>query len=56
MDLHLEAAEAELLRRVLTSYLSDLREEIGKTEDYDMRQSLKREEEQIKSLIERLAG
>jgi hypothetical protein len=41
---------------VLTSYLSDLREEIGKTENYDLRQTLKRDEDTIKSLLSRLGG
>lgn len=56
MELRLESGEAELLKRVLTSYLSDLREEIGKTESYDLRQSLKRDEEQLKALLGRLGG
>ena len=56
MELRLESDEPDLLKRVLTSYLSDLREEIGKTEKYELRQSLKGDEERIKSLIERLGG
>lgn len=47
--------ETDVLRRVLESYLSDLRMEIGKTENYAMRQALKQDEETIKVLLERLA-
>lgn len=56
MKLQIDLTEADLLKRVLTSYLSDLREEIGKTENFELRQSLKRDEELLKSLIERLGG
>lgn len=55
MQLALDTEEAALLHRVLTSYLSDLREEIGKTENFDFRQGLKQDEAQIKSLLSRLA-
>lgn len=54
MQLYLQPEEASLLRRILSSYLGDLRMEISNTDSYDMRQSLKREEEQITAIIGRL--
>ncbi len=56
MELTLESNEVELVKRILTNYLSDLRMEIVDTEDYDMRQSLKRDEATIKSILPRLEG
>ncbi len=46
--------ESGLLLRTLESALGDLRMEIGKTENFDMRQELKRDEELLKGMIERL--
>jgi len=54
MQLTLQAAEAQLLHRILTQYLSDLRMEITDTENFDWRQDLKRDEESIKSLLLRI--
>ncbi len=54
MELTLEHGEAALLERILANYLSDLRMEITDTEDYDLRESMKQDEETIKGLIERL--
>jgi hypothetical protein len=54
MELHLDQNEADVTFRVLTNYLSDLRMEIGKTENYNLRQALKEDEETIKALIARL--
>jgi hypothetical protein len=54
MELTLQIAEARLLRRILTQYLSDLRMEITDTENFDWRQDLKRDEESIKSLLTRI--
>lgn len=54
MNLTLRPEEAALIARVLTSHLADLRAEISNTENYDLRQSLKQEEETIKSLLARL--
>jgi len=54
MELTLQTAESELLRRILTQYLSDLRMEITDTENFDWRQDLKRDEESIKSLLLRI--
>lgn len=54
MQLTLEPYEAEILRDVLSVYLSDLRAEIYKTESYEARQELHRREEVLKRIIEQL--
>ena len=54
MDLTLQSEEATLVRRVLANYLSDLRAEVYKTENYELRQELKSDEAAIKSIIDRL--
>lgn len=54
MELIIEGDEARLLRQVLTQYLSTLREEIGKTENYEWRQSEKQDEATLKDIIGRL--
>ncbi len=54
MDLTLQDNEVNLLVRVLTQDLSSLRMEISNTESYDMRESLKGDEEVMKSIIRRL--
>ena len=54
MDLTLQDGEVALLERVLTQALGDMRMEITDTENYDMRQDLKRDEEVLKSIIRRL--
>lgn len=54
MQLTLEPREAALLRNVLMAYLADLKAEISNTENYDMREEMKRDEETIKDLIGRL--
>jgi hypothetical protein len=46
--------EVELLQRILREFLSDLRMEIADTERYELRQSLKGDEERIKVLLTRL--
>lgn len=47
-------AETTLLRQVLERAISSLREEIGKTENYQMRQDLKDDETRLKAMLERL--
>lgn len=47
-------ADAMLLRQVLERAISSLREEIGKTENYQMRQDLKDDETRLKAMLERL--
>jgi hypothetical protein len=56
MDLTLTNDEAALVRNVFERHLSRLREEIGKTENYNMRQDLKGDEATLKALIQRLEG
>jgi hypothetical protein len=50
----LTGEEAELLGRVLTSYLGDLRMEIADTDNPAMRRDLHREEDSIRALLTRL--
>jgi hypothetical protein len=54
MQLTLESKEVEVLKRVLSQFLSDLRMEVRDTENYDMRQDLKDDEDVLKSIIARL--
>jgi hypothetical protein len=54
MELTLQPEEAALLRRILANYLTDLRAEVYKTENYDLRQELKGDETAIRSIIQRL--
>lgn len=54
MELKLEHYEAVLLKQVLERFLGNLRMEIGKTENYAMRQDLKADENVVKSIIARL--
>ncbi len=54
MQLELDEPEASVLNQVLTNYLPVLRSEVANTENYEWRQDLKRNEEVIKALIERL--
>ncbi|MCC6382524.1 MAG: hypothetical protein IT304_08435 [Dehalococcoidia bacterium] len=54
MELSLEPAEVTLLRQLLERSLGDLRMEIGKTENYELRQDLKQREGMLRTLIERL--
>ena len=56
MDLTLTTDEAALVRNILDRHLSLLREEIGKTENYNMRQDLKGDEVTLKALLQRLEG
>ena len=55
MELHLEDHEATLLHSILERHLGDFRMEIGKTEDYDMRQWMKRDEVSIKAMLDHLS-
>ncbi len=54
MELKLQPEEADLLKRILITYLSDFRMERADTEEYEVRQSMKQVEATIKSLIQRL--
>lgn len=55
MTVDLNEKEKELLKEVLESYLSDLREEIVKTEDHRWKPILHEKEDMIKRLIEKLS-
>jgi hypothetical protein len=54
MDLTLTVDEAALLKRVLTTYLGDLRFEIADTDKMDFRENLKLEEVFLKHVIDQL--
>jgi hypothetical protein len=56
MQLELNDKERGVVRHALQVYLSDLREEIVKTEKHEWRQGLHEEEDVLKQVIERLAG
>lgn len=53
-DLRLTQTEGDMLRKILESYLSDLRVEIAHTDLKDYRETLKAEETFIKELLDRL--
>ena len=55
-DLKLTNEEAEGLKEVLTSYVSDLRMEIADTDQYDFREGLKNKKKFLNDLIDRLGG
>jgi hypothetical protein len=55
MDLPIDAAEAQLLGRILTNYLSDLRMEIADTDLPELRDRLKRDEAIATGMIARLS-
>lgn len=55
MKLELTEEETRILRKALQSYISDLREEVVKTEKHDWRVALHREEEVLKAILSRLA-
>ncbi|HXY68574.1 MAG TPA: hypothetical protein VEH62_03935 [Gemmatimonadales bacterium] len=54
-QLDLTAEEAAVLRQALEAYLSDLRMEIADTDSADYREELKRQEEILTRLEDRLA-
>lgn len=54
MQFDLTTEEATLLRNILERHLGDLRAEIYKTENAEMRDELKENEEVIKGLLSRL--
>lgn len=56
MELLLNEKEREILLNALKCYLSNLREEIVKTESYRWKPPLHEEEDVIKSLIDRMSG
>jgi uncharacterized protein involved in exopolysaccharide biosynthesis len=56
MQLNLQAEEASALLQVLYGYIPQLREEIGSTENYDMREALKAQEAALTGLVAKLGG
>jgi len=56
IDMKLTNEEAEELKDVLTSYVSDLRMEIADTDNYEFRETLKKKEKFLKDVISRLSG
>lgn len=56
MNLELSESEKHILRTVLVAYLSDLREEIVKTDKHEWRVALHHEEDILKSIVTRLNG
>ncbi|MEA2573464.1 MAG: hypothetical protein QOH93_762 [Chloroflexia bacterium] len=56
MHLDLQADEVSALLQALYWYIPELREEIGSTEDYDMREGLKAQEASLTSLVAKLGG
>ncbi len=55
IELKLTNEEADMLKDVLTSYVSDLRMEIADTDKFDFREGLKKRETFLKDLISRLS-
>jgi hypothetical protein len=55
MALEINDKEKELLKHALEFYLSELREEVVKTEEHKWKPPLHVEEETIKKLIEKLS-
>ena len=56
MQLNLDENEVSALLEALSQYIPQLREEIGSTENYDMRQSLHAQEAALTGLVSRLGG
>ncbi len=54
MQLELNEEERRTLRGALQSYVSDLREEIVKTEKKEWRVDMRADEERLKRILERL--
>ena len=54
MNLDLNDEERLVIRHALEVYLSDLREEVAKTEKHDFRVPLHKEEEILKTVIKQL--
>ena len=55
MNLVLSDKEKETLKHALEVYLSDLREEIVKTEAHTWKRDLHQEEEMIKKILEKIS-
>mgnify|MGYP001774160955 CR=1 FL=1 len=56
ITIELSPKEADMLRDVLVSYVSDLRMEISNTDSMDFRENLKEREAFLKRVIRQLEG
>jgi hypothetical protein len=56
MQVNLEENEVSALLDALSFYIPQLREEIGKTENYDMRAELHTQETALTSVVAKLGG
>lgn len=54
IQIDLTSEKAEMLRVIISTYLSDLRMEIAGTENMNFREELKKKEEFLKELLPRL--
>jgi hypothetical protein len=56
MQLNLDQNEVTALVDALTQFIPSLREEIGSTEQYEMRQSLQAQQAALTAILTRLGG
>lgn len=56
MQINLQENEAAALLAALDYYIPNLREEIGKTEDYNYREQLKAQEAALTGIVTKLGG
>lgn len=56
MQVNLNEGEVSALLEALNYYIPQLRAEIGKTENYDMREELKAQETALTALVAKLGG
>ncbi|MGE5443480.1 MAG: hypothetical protein ACM3SR_02635 [Ignavibacteriales bacterium] len=54
IQIELTSEKAEMLREIISTYLSDLRMEIADTENMNFRENLKKKEEFLNELLQRL--
>lgn len=56
MDVNLSDADTDLLRRILTNYLADLRMEIVDTDNHEYKATLRGEQNQLRAILDLLGG
>jgi len=56
MQISFSDEEAAVIARILDQYYSDLREEIYKTETFDVKNQLKREEATLKEILGKITS
>lgn len=56
MQVNLQQDEVSALLGALNSYIPQLRQTIGSTENYDMREQMKAEEQVLTGLVSKLGG